>query len=154
VKLDRIVVGVDGSENSVDAVAWAAGIAAATGAEVIAVHAVGLLEHVGPDETVPAASHREEIRARFEDQWCAPLGEAGVRCRRLLRDGSPMNVLLALAEEEDADLIVVGSRGMGGYPELLLGSTSTQVAQHARCPVTVVPDVRSPASTAAATTAP
>ena len=47
--------------------------------------------------------------------------------------------LLAAADEEDADLIVVGSRGLGGFPQLLLGSTSTQLAQHSSRPVTIVP---------------
>ena len=47
-----------------------------------------------------------------------------------LRDGNPVQVLLAVADEVDADLIVVGSRGFGGFPTLLLGSTSTQLAQH------------------------
>jgi nucleotide-binding universal stress UspA family protein len=57
----------------------------------------------------------------------------------VVRDGSPVTALLAVAEDEGADLIVVGSRGLGGYPEQLLGSTSTQVAQHAPCPVAIVP---------------
>ncbi len=47
--------------------------------------------------------------------------------------------VLAVAEEEDADLVVLGSRGLGGYPEQLLGSTSTQVAQRSTRPVTIVP---------------
>ena len=68
-----------------------------------------------------------------------PLDAAGVVSRRLVRDGNPVSVLLAMADDEQADLIVVGSRGLGGYPELLLGSTSTQVAQRAHCPVTVFP---------------
>jgi nucleotide-binding universal stress UspA family protein len=139
--LKRIVVGVDGSPNSRAAVEWAAGMAAATNAEVVAVHAIGLLErlHDEHDEAVPTQPHREEIGQLFETVWCAPLDRAGVRSRRLVRDGSPVGALLAAAEEENADLIVVGSRGLGGYPELLLGSTSTQVAQHASRPVTIVP---------------
>jgi nucleotide-binding universal stress UspA family protein len=56
-----------------------------------------------------------------------------------LRDGNAVTVLLTLADELDADLIVVGSRGVGGFPQLLLGSTSTQLAQHAHRPVLVVP---------------
>jgi nucleotide-binding universal stress UspA family protein len=139
-KLDRIIVAVDGSENSLAAVGWAAGLAEATGAEVVAVHAVGLLEQLGADgEPVPTQPHRDDIQRQFEESWCAPLDQPGIRCRRLLRDGNPVSVLLAVADEEDADLLVLGSRGLGGYPEALLGSTSTQVAQHSTRPVTIVP---------------
>ena len=138
-KLERIVVGVDGSDNSLAAVRWAANLAAGMGAEVVAVHALGLLDKVGPGGAVPAQPHREDIRRHFEEEWCAPLDAPGIASRRMVRDGNPVSVLLAVADEEDADLIVVGSRGLGGYPELLLGSTSTQVAQRARCPVAVFP---------------
>lgn len=138
-KLDRIVVAVDGSDNSLAAVDWAANLADATGAEVVAVHALGLLERMDADEPVPAQPHRDEIRRRFETTWCAPLDRAGVRWRHLVRDGNPVSVVLAVAEEEHADLVVLGSRGLGGYPELLLGSTSTQVAQRSPRPVTIVP---------------
>lgn len=139
-KLERIAVGVDGSDNSVAAVEWAAGLAAATGADVVAVHALGLLDRLDPGaEPVPTAAHRDEIRARFESDWTGALDEAGVRCRRLVRDGPPVAVLLEVAEEEGVDVIVVGSRGLGGYPEQLLGSTSTQVAQSAGVPVVIVP---------------
>jgi nucleotide-binding universal stress UspA family protein len=143
-RLQRIVVGVDGSTNSLAAVEWAAGFAEMTGTEVVAVHALGLLEHLHGPEPISAQSHREEIRRRFDTAWCAPLNRAGIRCRQELRDGSPVGVLLSVAEEEDADLIVVGSRGLGGYPEQLLGSTSTQVAQNTSRPVTIVPGRRLP----------
>lgn len=135
---ERILVGVDGSAGSLRALRWAAELAGALGAEVVAVHAQGLLERLG-DEVVPSRSHREEIRRRFEAEWCAPLDRPGLRSRSVLRDGPPVAALLAAATEEAADLIVVGSRGVGGFPELLLGSTSTQVAQHAPCPVTIIP---------------
>jgi nucleotide-binding universal stress UspA family protein len=138
-KLQRIVVGVDGSTNSLGAVEWAAGLAEICGAEIVAVHALGLLEHLQGSKPTSAHAHREEIRDHFEAAWCAPLDRAGIRCRKLLRDGSPVSVLLEMAEHEDADLIVMGSRGLGGYPELLLGSTSTQVAQNTSRPVTIVP---------------
>jgi nucleotide-binding universal stress UspA family protein len=51
--------------------------------------------------------------------------------------------MLETAEERGVDLIVLGSRGLGGYPELLLGSTSTQVAQRSSIPVVIVPDASS-----------
>jgi nucleotide-binding universal stress UspA family protein len=140
-KLDRILVAVDGSDNSLAAVVWVAGLAAATGAEVVAVHALGLLDRLDGGEQVPSQANRDEITRRFEDDWCAPLDAAGVRSRRIVRDGNPVSVVLAAADDEDVDLIVLGSRGLGGYPELLLGSTSTQVAQHSSRPVTIVPSL-------------
>jgi nucleotide-binding universal stress UspA family protein len=138
-RIERIVVAVDGSENSLVAVEWAAGLARLLDAEVVAVHALGLLEPLGSEDPVPTFPHREEIRHAFETTWCAALDAAGVRTRRLLRDGPAVGVILSVAAEVDADLIVVGSRGLGGYPELLLGSTSTQIAQNADRPVIIVP---------------
>lgn len=134
-KLDRIVVAVDGSANSTAALGWAADLGAATGAEVVAVHALGLLERLDTGDATP----HDDVLAQLEGPWCAPLDRDDVRSRRLLRDGSPVSVVLDVAEAEGADLVVVGSRGLGGYPELLLGSTSTQIAQRARVPVVIVP---------------
>ena len=135
----RIVVGVDGSEHARDAATWAADLAAATGADVVVVHALGLLHRTTSGETVPSDTHREEIRGELEQSWCAPLRDAGVRYRAELLEGNPVSAILGAAEDVEADVIVVGSRGVGGFPELLLGSTSTQLAQHSRCPVVIVP---------------
>ena len=110
----------------------------AVGAELVAVHAAGLLAHLAPDVTVPSATHKEELRAAFE-QWCAPIAESGVAYRTRLEDGPPTMALLRVADEEGADLIVLGTRGLGGAPGLLLGSTSHQVVQLAGRPVAVVP---------------
>lgn len=137
--LERILVAVDGSPGSARAIAWAAELAAELDAEVVAVHALGLLEEIEPGRKVPTQAHREEIRRRFEADWCAPLDLHRVHGRRLLRDGPPVAVLLAVAEEVEADLIVMGSRRLGGFPDTLLGSTSTQVAQQAHVPVTIIP---------------
>ena len=143
--VERIVVGVDGSANSQQALVWAAELARAVDAEVVAVHSVGLLERFAAADS-EAASESEsgdprysEARHLFDTQWCAPLDDPETRSVRLLRDGNPVSVLLAVAEEVDADLIVVGSRGLGGYPELLLGSTSMQIAQHSTRPVVIIP---------------
>jgi nucleotide-binding universal stress UspA family protein len=134
-----IVVGTDGSDNARRALAWAASIAAACGAEVVAVHCLGLLFHPTAGELEPAQPHRDEIRALLDGEWTASLDGAGVPHRTELRDGSPVSVLLAVADDVDADLVVVGSRGVGGFPGLLLGSTSTQLAQHSARPVLIVP---------------
>jgi len=138
----RILVAVDGSANARRAVEWTAGLAQVTGAHVYAVHALGLLAHRDDGALIPAQEVRDESAERLEREWCAPLVEAGVHHECVVRDGSAMSVILDAADDFNVDLIVLGSRGLGGYPELLLGSTSTQVAQHASVPVVIVPDRR------------
>jgi len=129
----RIVVGIDGSAASRSAVRWGVRWAEALGGEVVAVHALGLLEHrqglgVGADR-----------RTLIESTWAAPLAGAACRHRVELRDGAALDVLLATAAVERADLLVVGSRGTGGDPDRALGSTSLHVLQEAGLPVLVVP---------------
>lgn len=141
-KLERIVVGVDGSDNACRAVEFASGLATITGAQVVAVHALGLLFHGADGEVAPAQPMREAIEQKLVHEWCAPLQAAGAVHECRVVDGPPVMVLLGTADEVDADLIVVGSRGLGGFPELLLGSTSTQVAQLSHRPVTIVPPSR------------
>lgn len=126
--IDRVVVGIDGSTGAHRALDWAMGLAARCDAEVVAVHARGLLDRYQEAAVEPPA-----IRIEVPP---------GVRLREVVRDGNPVEVLLDVASSEQADLVVVGSRGLGGYPELLLGSTSTQVAQRAAVPVVVVPEHR------------
>jgi nucleotide-binding universal stress UspA family protein len=108
-------------------------------AELVAAHAIGLLAHLDDGPPVPSHAHLDELRRAFETRWCAPLRETGIRHRLLFIDGAPVPVLLSVADSEVIDLIVVGSRGLGGFPELLLGSTSHQLAEHATCPVLIVP---------------
>jgi nucleotide-binding universal stress UspA family protein len=135
----HIVVGVDGSATSRAAVQWAICLGAALGAEVVAVHALGLLES-WHDRDASARSWRRILRDLVERTWCAPLAQAPGAHRVEIRDGHPVDVLLAAADREHADLLVVGSRGVGGRPELALGSTSLRLLQAARVPVLVVPD--------------
>ncbi len=60
----------------------------------------------------------------------------GIELETIAAEGQPANVLLKISE--GADLLVVGSRGLGGFRELLLGSVSQQCAQHASCPVVII----------------
>lgn len=137
--IHRILVAVDGSPNATSAARWAHDLAQAAGVELYAVHAVGLLEHASHGGPVPTSGHRSEIRWAFDHQWAAPLGLPAGSERLLLRDGPPAGAILSAATEVDADLIVVGTRGVGNHLERTLGSTAAQVVQAARCPVTVVP---------------
>jgi nucleotide-binding universal stress UspA family protein len=140
----RIVVGVDGSESAARAVQWCVRYARALDAEVVAVHA--LEEPVYPLPTISYVAipplddeARAELHRVLDEEWCAPLREAGVRYRAVLADGPPAPVLIRLADEEDADLVVTGRRGRGGFAELLLGSTSHHVSHHVRRPLVIVP---------------
>lgn len=141
-RIKRVLVGVDGSANARRALEWAIELAAPTGAEVAVVHAAGLLTRFGDGPLVPAHAHMTELQERLEREWCAPLALAGVPYRAILADGAPVLALLAAAEREQADVIVVGSRGEGGFAELRLGSTSQQLAEHADRPVLIVPSSR------------
>lgn len=142
----RIIVGVDGSEGSVRALQWCGEYGGRLGFEIVAVHALPMPVYAG---TVPFASwptedreFRESLLATVRDEWCAPLREAGLKYDAVLVDGSAPWMLIEVADREDADMIVLGSRGRGGFGELLLGSTSHQLAHHARRPLVIVPPER------------
>jgi nucleotide-binding universal stress UspA family protein len=81
----------------------------------------------------------KEVNETLSTQWCQPLRDAHVRLHCLVRDGAPAEMILLTAVDEHADLIVVGSRGHGGFAELLIGSVAHNVSHHARVPVVVVP---------------
>lgn len=133
----RLVVGVDGSLDSARAVATAATLASACGAEVIGVHAVGLM-HLVDGEMRPSDQHRDRIAADVEE-WARPLDEAGIAHRTVVEDGPPGLVLLRIIEREDAGLVVLGTRGLGSTDGVVLGSTSHHLVQHSPVPVVVVP---------------
>ncbi len=136
-----IVVGVDGSKVSAQAVQFAFDQAAATGAKVVAAHAWhspastyegGLGSLVFDHAEVEQASRlvvAESLSGAIADH-----PEVEVETR--LMTGQPARALLALGES--ADLVVLGSRGRGGFTGLLLGSVSQGVLHHARVPVAVV----------------
>jgi nucleotide-binding universal stress UspA family protein len=134
-----IVVGVDGSAAAHEALRWAVELGEALGGRVVAVHGVGLLEEVhDPDE--PDSTGRAVLRDLVERVWCARLAGASCPHRVVVRDGPAVDVLLGVAADERADLVVVGCRGIGtANPELTLGSTSLHVLQASRVPVLVVP---------------
>jgi nucleotide-binding universal stress UspA family protein len=133
-----IVVGVDGSAHAERALEWAAGLAAELGVEVVAVHALGLLSHLqGRQE--PAQDHRRDVQALLAGDWTSVLRRPGVDHHVEVADGNPVTALSATAATHGASMLVVGSRGSGGFPGLQLGSTSHQLAQHAAVPVVIVP---------------
>lgn len=137
-----IVVGVDGSDRSATAFRWALEEARLRHATLDAVHG-WVYPYVGDIAGLAeGAIGEEELEQRARavlDQSVEAAGAlpAGVRVNRVLVHGEAASVLLEAAD--GAELLVVGSRGRGGFAGLLLGSVSQQCAHHARCPVVIVP---------------
>lgn len=137
-----IVVGVDGSDQAVEALRWAVHEAALRGADVLAVYAWtmpappgGLGYYAEPlQDPAPYEEGAERLLEGIVDE-AVPDSE-GVRIERRAVEGSAAHQLVKAAK--GAELLVVGSRGHGGFSSLLLGSVSQQVVQHAPCPVVVV----------------
>jgi nucleotide-binding universal stress UspA family protein len=138
----RVVVGVDGSDPSVQAAVYAAEAARRRGLGLLVVH---ITPWQGAGEAMPMAAR--EVGARFEESATLLVEAAADTVRQTtglsdvtasVVDDYPVDGLLALSAE--AALIVIGRRGMGGVPGLLLGSTAGAVAQHAQCPVIALPD--------------
>ncbi|MFJ6479783.1 MULTISPECIES: universal stress protein [Streptomyces] len=138
----KIVVGVDGSPSSRAALRWAVRYAGLVGGKVEAVAAwdvPGAASWSAP--AVDTVFDEEEAERGLVEEVRTVLGEEGGSLvhQRLVR-GNATEVLVDAAE--GADMLVVGSRGRGGFRRALLGSVSVQVALHASCPVTIIrPDV-------------
>jgi len=136
----QIVVGVDGSEASMRALEWAADEARRRHAHLRVVHA-WLEVFVDGYFVAPAVYEREAVEAAARETLdkavaSVPDGSPAIDVEPVLVHGQPAAVLLD--EAEHADLVVVGSRGHGGFAGLLLGSVSQRVVHHAPCPVVVV----------------
>ena len=139
-----IVVGVDGSESSRDALAWALAEARLRDVPVRVIGAwhVEPMAYGAPGFVPPIEGGISESFRRSAERAVAAtieaLGQAAkdVRVEQSIVEGAPTQVLVEAAK--DADLLVVGSRGHGSFAGLLLGSVSQQSAQHAPCPVVIV----------------
>lgn len=134
----RVVVGVDGSPQSEQALRWGAYFASTVGGRVDAITAweyptahgwtAPLPPEWDPSRDMDGVAH-DTVRKAF-------VGRPPVEIEISVREGGAARVLLEAAE--GADLLVVGSRGHGGFMGLLLGSVSASVAEHASCPVLIV----------------
>jgi nucleotide-binding universal stress UspA family protein len=137
----RVVVGVDGSVDARAAAEWAAREARVHGGTLVVVHAWSMPAAMSAIAPQPAFSYdqleADAARVLAEEVAHLRAAEPGVTVEPLLRYGAPTEVLLD--DDLGADLIVVGTRGVGRVTGLLLGSVSQAVVDRARCPVLVVP---------------
>ncbi|PZS39877.1 MAG: universal stress protein UspA [Pseudonocardiales bacterium] len=141
-RVPRIVAGVDGSPSSMEALCWAARQAGLTGATVDAV--IGWQFPAGyggagwtPNAMVDDAYYGGIARKALADAISQAVAQGGgVTVLPRVVEGHPAQVLMEAAD--GADLLVVGSRGHGGFTGALLGSVSQHCVQHAHCPVVVI----------------
>jgi len=140
-----IVVGTDGSETAGEAVRQATDLAKSVGAKV---HLVSAYEPVSrtrlreEQQDVPRdlewmVNAKEDVNATLKDA-SDQLSEQGVAVETFAREGDPADAILDVAEEQGADLIVVGNKGMTGAKRFLLGSVPNKVSHHAPCSVMII----------------
>ena len=148
--MELIRVAVDGSRVSGHALTWAVGLADRLGAVLEVVTVVGLHGPVFADaDEEPEGKLEWWVTDRQKEFLAEVVGDPGdvdVRYRGL--EGHPVEALLG--DETVPDLLVVGTRGVGGFVGLLVGSTAHQLIDHAPCPVAVVPDTEEPPALPAA----
>ena len=140
-EVKKIVVGVDGSPQSARALNEALAQGRFWGAEVIAVSGVPVSVGIGTMAWLPASVNHEQVLANVTDALDDEVEKAtenfsDVSVRKIVLDGTGAELLIEFSEA--VDLVVVGSRGRGGFRGLLLGSTSQAVLHHAKSPVLVV----------------
>jgi nucleotide-binding universal stress UspA family protein len=140
-----IVVGTDGSDTAGEAVRQATELASAVGAKIELVSAFEPVSsqrlreerQEAPDDLQWAVNAREDVDATLKDAG-DKVKEAGVEVETFARQGDPADAILDVAEEKNADLIVVGNKGMTGAKRFLLGSVPNKVSHHAPCSVMII----------------
>jgi nucleotide-binding universal stress UspA family protein len=135
----RVVVGIDGSPGARAAAEFAVREARLRGARLVAVTALGFADAAHFDPYSVHLGPKKEIVARAEERIAAALQDLdtdGLDVRVVVTTEEPARALID--QSAFADLLVVGSRGRGGYHGLVLGSVGFRCALHADCPVTVV----------------
>lgn len=145
VEIRKILVPVDGSENSHRALEYAGYLAERCGAAVDLLHviklssAVGLFSDPGTGIYIPEGVIEgiQEAGRKIVDEALSLL-PAGVTAHAYVEDGAPTEAVVAFAAERGHDLIVVGSRGLGAIQQMVFGSVSSYVLHRAQCPVMVI----------------
>jgi nucleotide-binding universal stress UspA family protein len=133
----RYIVGLDGSDSSIEALRYAIRLATVTGAQLEAVVAWDYPINNGPGWITTEWGPERDAHHILRSAVAVVLGtEIPPFITLVVRNGNTAAALID--QSRDADLLVVGSRGLGGFAGLLMGSVSQTCAEHAACPVLVV----------------
>lgn len=132
----RIIVAVDGSDHSDKALEYAKGLAETFGSKLWLVHAFPRTSDlIGYDEYEHLIARREGAGQAILNKARERLGDGKFEIQEELLEGPPAEAILSVAQTREADLIVMGCRGLGSLQGLLFGSVGNKVAQYATCPV-------------------
>jgi nucleotide-binding universal stress UspA family protein len=136
----KILVPTDGSEFAKKAQLHALFLAKVSSAEIIAlsVSENHFINGISMTEEVEQLNQILKDRCKDDLKEFEEMNEDGVKISSVIKEGSPANVILEVAIEEDIDLIVIGSSGKSGFDRFILGSVSDKVVNAAKCPVLVV----------------
>ncbi|MGI9456798.1 MAG: universal stress protein [Aeoliella sp.] len=135
-----ILYATDFSPNSLPALRYASTLAAEANAELYIVHvseALPTADNPSPLLLSPPAIIEAELSAQKNLEEVKP-ANGGVRCIRRVLHGDPANEIIQFADENDVELIVIGTHGRSGLLKLLMGSVAEAVVRDASCPVIVV----------------
>jgi nucleotide-binding universal stress UspA family protein len=145
IMFSSIVVGTDGSDTATQAVRQAVDMAGAVGATLELVSAYAPVpeqrlkaeRREAPEDVQWAINPRQEVEASLAS--AADIArEAGVNVNTHARQGDPSDAILDVAEKCEADLVIVGNKGMTGAKRFLLGSVPNKVSHHAPCSVMII----------------
>jgi nucleotide-binding universal stress UspA family protein len=134
---ERIIVAVDGSPKSEETILIALDLAERYGSAVTIVHVREFERYEGSDVDLgpptPAEELVDDVLTRFRDKGIEAHGEI-----RRVSSGNTPEQIVKVAESVEAELIVLGSRGMSEWKSLVLGGVANKVVQHATCPVLLI----------------
>jgi nucleotide-binding universal stress UspA family protein len=139
----KIVVGYDGSEYALKALKKAIELARYTNGEIYIVGVIkplefGVIDYITPQELEEYEKEEITKEEKFLKDAMKIVQESGLEANYKVLEGDPSEEIMTYADEIQADLIVVGHRGIGGFKRLLLGSTSSKLVKYANQSVLVV----------------
>lgn len=140
----HIVVAVDGSDNAARAVKVASGIARRTGSDLTILHVVSFPAAVyseeAPEQVTTIEKEARQEAEKFVSSSSSIAMQEGIKAKTAIEEhlDSVVRGITEYAEKNGIDLIVIGTRGLGGFRRLILGSVASGVVHYAHCSVLVV----------------
>ena len=136
----KILIAIDGSDASMDAVDYAISLSKQYNAEIYALHVIRAdVDLFGPHDTSEYTTEMRNEGEKYMDKVRLKANEKNIQIKTEIISSTNMaGGIVEYAEENDIDIIVIGTRGRSGFKKLLLGSVASHVVTYALCPVLVV----------------